>query len=81
MDKIDDAARVLTVVDADGDEPGFGGAGCAQDVETSAIAVIDTEAETRGLLDHFRIVVDDRHVDALGKQALRGDLAESARSR
>ena len=80
MDKIDDAARVLAIVDADRDEPGFGGAGCAQDIEASAVAVIDPETETRGLLDHLRIVVDDRHVDAFGEQALRGDLAESAQA-
>ena len=78
MNEIDDAARGLAVVDADGDQPGLDGARRAQDVEPGAVAVIDLEAEAGGLLNHLGIVVDGGDVDALRQQALGDDLAEAA---
>ena len=80
VNEVDDAARGLSVVDADGDQPGVGCARGAQDVEPGAVAVIDLEAETGCLLNHLGIIVDGGDVDALRKQALGDDLPEAAKA-
>ena len=77
-DPRDPRGGAIVVVDADDDGAGSCCAGCLQDVEPRALAVIDLEAEGAGGLDHLDIVLNDREIEAARQQSLAGDMRETA---
>jgi hypothetical protein len=66
------------IVVAESDDLRGLGAGGAEEVDAQAVAVIDLGPELARQLDLARLLVDDRHADALRLQHLGDGLAEAA---
>src|SRR5690606_20396744 len=80
FDAFNDRAGCVGIVDAHQYRFGVVCAGCVEDIEPGAVAIIDLEAESRRGADHFDVIVDDRYVDAAQEQRLADDLSETAKA-
>src|SRR5439155_13911370 len=80
LNKVNDPACRLAIIDAYRDEPRLSGARRSQDVEPGAVAVINFEAKPSNALEHLRIVINRGDIDAFRKQALGHDLTEASKA-